>query len=119
MDVRNWEFLSDQLSQFDAISKELSGSGVADKIAYTAFFWTLIQYHESDGEIDYSRGAMSLPDHLTPGQRATIEHISALLDAWLKSQAADSHPQYASLRRIVDIGLQATTAPIFDPRSFS
>jgi hypothetical protein len=116
MDVRNWDFLSTQLDQLGAISSELSRSGFAEKIAYTAFFWTLIQYHTSDDPEDYVKGAMSLPDHLTPGNRTTIEDICRLLDEWLNTQEPDSHPQYEKLRRVIDLGLQASTLSMLDPR---
>jgi hypothetical protein len=117
MDVRNWEFLAPQLDQFTAISNELASSGSGERIAYTAFFWTLLQYHGSDEGGDYTRAAMSLPDHLLQGHRETVEAISADLDKWLRAQSPDSHPQYTDLRRVVDVGLQATTSPIFEPRS--
>ncbi len=117
MDVRNWDFLAQQLDQFTAINNELAGSGYGEKIAFTAFFWTLIQYHQSDEGGDYTRAAMSLPDHLLPVHRQTVEAISALLDDWLNDQDPESHPQVDELRRVVDVGLHATTSPIFDPRS--
>lgn len=117
MDVRNWDFLSKQLAQLGAISHELSHSGFAEKIAYTAFFWTLIQYHTSDDPEAYTKGAMSLPDHLTPANRATIEEICRLLDEWLATQEPDSHPDYETLRRVIDMGLQASTLSFLDPRS--
>lgn len=115
MDVRNWHFLSKQLDQLGAISDELTHSGFAEKIAYTAFFWTLIQYHTNDDPEAYAQGAMSLPDHLTPGNRMTIEDICRLLDTWLGEQDP-GHPDYEKLRRVIDIGLQASTTPILDPR---
>lgn len=112
MDVRNWDFLGKQLAQLGDISRELAGSGSADKIAYTAFFWVLISYHESAEEKIFQAGAMSLPDQLTQAHRAKIETISRLLDDWLRDQPAD-HPHAAALHQALQLGLQATTHPLF------
>ncbi|MBI5958819.1 MAG: hypothetical protein HY866_08795 [Chloroflexi bacterium] len=113
MDVRNWEFLDKQLAQLGDISRELAGSGIADKIAYTAFFWVLITYHASADDKIFQAGAMSLPDHLTPTHRTKIEAICADLDTWLRRQDVTDHPQAAALRQAIDLGLQATTHPLF------
>ena len=116
MDVRNWEFLDDTLASLGAIEKDLSSSGFAEKIAYTAFFWSLIQYHDSEEAGAFRASTLSLPDYLTPANRAKVEHISHVLDAWMQTQDPGAHPAYAKLRSVVEIGLQATTHPIFDPR---
>jgi hypothetical protein len=118
MDVRNWNFLDKRLRELGLISSDFSSSGFAEKIAFTAFFWTLIQYHHSQDEMAFRAGAMSLPDHLTSGNLEQIETISSLLDEWLAGQAEDAHPHYADLRKVIDLGLQATTHPLFTPRSF-
>ncbi|MBN1563928.1 MAG: hypothetical protein JXA10_08815 [Anaerolineae bacterium] len=118
MDVRNWDFLEKRLDELGTISSDFSRSGFAEKIAYTAFFWMLIQYHASENDMVFKAGAMSLPDHLTPGNLEQIETISQELDAWLADQDEDAHPRYADLRRVIDMGLQATTHPLFTPRSF-
>jgi hypothetical protein len=116
MDPRNWEFLDKRLAELGTITDELRDVGLGQKIAFTAFFWTLIQYHDSDSEDMFKAGAMSLPDHLTPNNRQKIEDICQILDEWLAGQAPDSHPRYADLRRALDLGLQATTHPLFEPR---
>lgn len=118
MDVRNWEFLERRLAELGTMSDELSGSGQAQKIAFTAFFWTLIQFQDSETDENYKVGAMSLPDYLTPANREKIERICQLLDTWLTGQDKDAHPRYAALRKAVDIGLQATTHPLFEPREY-
>ncbi len=116
MDVRNWAFLEKRLDELGAIRGELSGGGFAEQIAFTAFFWTLIQFSASENEDLFRAGAMSLPDYLTPANRKTIESICHTLDAWLVDQAPDSHPRYADLRAVVEIGKQATIHPLFEPR---
>ncbi len=118
MDVRNWDFLDKRLAELGSISRELSGSGFAAKIAYTAFFWTLLQYHQSQDEAGFHKGAMSLPDHLTPENLARIERISHELDAWMATQDPAAHPRFADLRAAVDLGLQATSHPLFEPRRY-
>ncbi len=118
MDVRNWEFLDKRLAELGSISHELSGSGFAAKIAYTAFFWTLLQYHQSEDEAGFHKGAMSLPDYLTPANRTYIETISRELDAWMATQDPADHPRFPDLRAAVDIGLQAATHPLFEPRRY-
>jgi hypothetical protein len=113
MDVRNWEFLDKQLAQLGDISRELAGSGTADKIAYTAFFWILITYHISDDENIFQAGAMSLPDYLTPAYRTKIESLCEELDTWLRGQDVTAHPNAEVLRQAINLGLQATTHPLF------
>jgi hypothetical protein len=114
MDVRNWEFLANALKNLETIEKELSSSLAGKRIAYTAFFWSLIQYHDSDDEDNYKIGAMSLPDHMTPGNRERIEQIAQELDAWLQTQASDAHPDYEALQKVIAIGLQASSHPVFE-----
>jgi hypothetical protein len=118
MDVRNWEFLDRRLAELGSLGEDLRASGFAEKIALTAFFWTLIQYHEATSESAFRTGAMSLPDYLTPQNRETVEAISRTLEDWMKVQDAEAHARYASLRQVVDIGLQATTHPLLEPRKF-
>jgi hypothetical protein len=118
MDVRNWEFLEQRLAELGSLGQELKGSGFAEKIALTAFFWTLIQYHEAEDDKIFQAGAMSLPDYLTPANRAKVEAICRVLDEWIKSEAVEDHPRFAELRRTIDIGLQATTHPLLEPRKF-
>lgn len=118
MDVRDWNFLEKRLAELGSLGDDLKSSGVAEKIALTAFFWTLIQYHESGDETMFRAGAMSLPDHLTPLNRERVEQISRVLDEWLKGQDASAHPCYADLRRVIDVGLHATTHPVFEPRGY-
>jgi hypothetical protein len=115
MDVRDWKFLEKQLDELGSISQELAQSGFAEKIAYTAFFWTLLSYYESADERAFKAGAMSLPDHLTPNNRQKIETMCGALDQWLCAQDPASHPRSADLARVVHLGLQATTHPLFDP----
>jgi hypothetical protein len=117
MDVRNWDFLDKRLAELGSLGNDLKSSGVAEKIALTAFFWTLIQYQDSSDEKALGAGAISLPDYLTSFNRERVEVISRVLDEWLKEQDA-SHPHYADLRRVVDVGLRAKTHPLFDPRKF-
>jgi len=117
MDVRNWTFLEKRLDELGTIKGELSSGGYAEKIAYTAFFWTLIQYHISEDDTMFRAGAMSLPDYLTPANRETIETICNALSDWLAEQPPDSHPRIADLRAVLDVGMQATTHPMFDPRT--
>ncbi len=118
MDVRNWAFLEKRLNELGTIKGELSSGGFAEQIAFTAFFWTLIQFNASDSEEMFRAGAMSLPDYLTPANRQTIESICHTLGAWLDEQPPDSHPRYADLRAVVEIGKQATTHPLFEPRTY-
>jgi hypothetical protein len=118
VDVRNWDFLDKRLAEMGSLGSDLKSSGFAEKIAFTAFFWTLIQYHEAEDEIGFRTGAISLPDYLTPFNREKVETVSRILDAWMSEQDASAHPRYADLRRVVDIGLQATTHPLFGPRKF-
>lgn len=116
MDVRNWDFLDKRLAELGTISDDFASSGFAEKIAFTAFFWMLLQYDQSEDESAFKAGAMSLPDHLTPANLARIEDICAVLDLWLAAQDAAAHPHYHDLRKAVDLGLQATTHPLFEPR---
>jgi hypothetical protein len=116
MDVRNWDFLDRRLAELGSLGNDLKSSGFAEKIALTAFFWTLIQYHDSGNDVSFRKGAISLPDYLTPFNREKVEAVSRLLDTWMAGQDPAAHPRYADLRRAVDIGLQATTHPLFDPR---
>jgi hypothetical protein len=118
MDVRNWAFLEKRLNELGTIKGELSSGGFAEQIAYTAFFWTLLQFYSSDDEDRFRAGAMSLPDYLTPANRKTIETICHSLEAWLATQPPDSHPQIANLRAVIEIGKQATIHPLFEPRKF-
>jgi hypothetical protein len=117
MDVRNWDFLEKRLAELGSLGDDLKSSGFAEKIALTAFFWTLLQYYESSDDKMFRAGAMSLPDYLTSFNRAKVEAVSRVLDEWLKEQDA-SHPHYADLRRVVDVGLRATSHPLFDPRKY-
>ncbi len=101
-----------------SLGSDLKSSGFAEKIAFTAFFWTLIQYHEAEDDTGFRAGAISLPDYLTSFNREKVEAVSRILDEWMKEQDASAHPRYADLRRVVDIGLQASTHPLFGPRKF-
>jgi hypothetical protein len=118
MDVRNWDFLERRLAELGSLGNDLKSSGFAEKIALTAFFWTLIQYQDSSDEKMFRAGAISLPDYLTSFNRERVEAICRVLDEWLKAQDADAHPCYADLRRVVDVGLHATTHPLFEPRKY-
>jgi hypothetical protein len=118
MDVRNWDFLNKRLEEMGSLGSDLKSSGFAEKIAFTAFFWTLIQYYEAEDDIGFRTGAISLPDYLTPFNREKVAAVSRILDEWLNEQDASAHPHYDDLRRVVDIGSQATTHPLFGPRQY-
>ena len=62
---------------------------------------------------------MSLPDHLTPANRQKIEAMCRTLEQWLREQDPASHPRYADLYKVVHLGLQATTHPLFDPGHYA
>lgn len=119
MDVRNWEFLDKRLAELGTISEDFARSGFAQQIAFTAFFWMLLQYDAAEDDTAFKAGAMSLPDHLTLGNRARIEEICEVLDPWIAEQDADAHPRLDDLRTVIEIGSQATQHPAFEPRDFS